>query len=579
MSQNWEVEVGDGLASVVVRDNTVFATALVTPRNKKESHESVFAIDTKTGKIRWKHTYYAGRLEKQEAFGGRMRAPQATPALIGNRLITIGFTGVIHGYDATTGEIAWQYSAVKDFEATPVQFGFSASPVPMATKSGNRVFILAGGSEGGLVCVAAKDGRRLWNIPCGEASYATPVLLNHPQGKQVVFQDRNELISADAMTGRVLWRYKLPESGLTNVPTPLPTSDHTGLIVSGQGIGGTKRIQLVAQQQADSNSKGWSVEEFWFNRSQFFYCNWIIRDNLLIGCNSKIVVVLDLDTGKSIAKWRGFVESNLLQFKDGVLLLDGKGKLSRLKTGKENWFIHDQFQLCDTRVWTPLTFSNGQLYCRAGKKLSCTRLCSLSQAPKNVLAPLKIRDSNLKLASRKQSANFVQQIIDTFETDGPQAAITQYRKIREQEKRLLTLSDRTELLKLAASQGYYDFARIIEAQAREDFQDNSALAQLNDVLKRLLKHPSSKITRNTKGVAYVEIAIRNGGDKKRDTYVRGPSGRRFSYGIPFPPGIVRIEKWPVGTKLFWAVNDQPGREILTVQESMAGKTIDIDKNQ
>ena len=571
ITAGWQLEIGEGLSGVVSSGQTIFATSLEPGSSKNQMMESVTALDLATGKEQWKHTYSAGWLKEQEAFGGRTRSPQATPAIIGQRVISIGFTGKILGLDRTQGNVCWQYDAVEDFGATPVQFGFSASPVPMATPSGDRVFLLTGGKSGGLVCLDAENGEKIWNVPCGEASYATPVLLEHPAGKQIVFQDREELIAADTETGKVLWRYRLPKQGLTNVPTPLPVDDNTALIISGQGIGGTKRLDVQW-----ANEK-WSVREAWSSRNQFFYCNWIVQGKRLIGCNTKLLVVLNTDTGEILARWRGFSDSNVLGCQNGLMVLDGKGKLTLIQPGTDSWKVSEQYQLCEGRVWTPLATMKNCLIYRVGKNLICSPVQSLANHPKEVLLPLRKTKTSLKLGPSNTTPDFLPQIIAAFEAGGATAAARTYEQIRTRERKKFQLPDRAELLKLAVAQGYLDLARKVAKEAAEDFVDED-LTQLNAAAKQI-KPPSKRVNQSEEGLTYVEFAICNRGEDKKDVVVRGPKEHAFGYGIPFPSGKFRIEKWPVGTKLFWSVNDQPGKLILTVSESLAGQTFDLAKKQ
>lgn len=52
----------------------------------------------------------------------------------------------------------------------------------------------------------------------------------------------------------------------------------------------------------------------------------------------------------------------------------------------------------------------------------------------------------------------------------------------------------------------------------------------------------------------VNISLVNNSLRRIQTEVRGPAGQRFGYGIPFNPGQVRKENWPVGTQLL--LNDR-----------------------
>ena len=84
-----------------------------------------------------------------------------------------------------------------------------------------------------------------------------------------------------------------------------------------------------------------------------------------------------------------------------------------------------------------------------------------------------------------------------------------------------------------------------------------------------------KSTRSDNGLLYVEFGIKNTGSEVIQAFVKGPPKHPFSYGLPIRPGKVRLEKWPVGTKLHQTVNGITRGELLTVTEQDAGKIKEV----
>jgi outer membrane protein assembly factor BamB len=274
----WRKTLGPGLSGLVVSGDFVYACYLDPQADQREV---VVALHRKTGRTIWEQSYHAPLDTQQEVFGGRSRSPQATPLVIGDRLVTIGFSGIMHAFDLRTGRIAWKRSLVKEYSAVPVQFGFSSSPIEVD----GRLVVCAGGKGGGLICLDVKDGSMIWNVACDEASYATPVILEVEGTRQIVFVTRNEIVGVEANTGARFWQYNLPQRELTNVPTPLITSDG-GLIVSGQGVGGTAKLNIRL------SGREWKVDEAWMNTFQFFYCNWVLHNERVIGCQGDLLIAL-----------------------------------------------------------------------------------------------------------------------------------------------------------------------------------------------------------------------------------------------------------------------------------------------
>ena len=141
----WERELGPG-ASGVVCDGELLVTMYSVPDPKKSSEgdEVVVGLDRATGKTLWERRDPVARLTGQQSYSGDPIRPQATPAISGSRVCTLGYTGLLSGFDSATGKLAWRHDLVKDFAATPVQFGFAASPL----------------AAGGLFVVHVGGGRR-----------------------------------------------------------------------------------------------------------------------------------------------------------------------------------------------------------------------------------------------------------------------------------------------------------------------------------------------------------------------------------------------------------------------------------
>ena len=515
----------------------------------------------------WDYRWDAGWLEDQEAFGGKSRAPQATPLVHEDRVVVLGFTGWLHCLDRKTGRAIWKRNLVETFEAEPVQFGFSASPIIHE----GQLMVLAGGQAGGLVAMDLQTGESLWNVPCEEASYATPLVFEVNGSSQIVFVTRTDIVGVDPTTGAERWRYGLPKPGMTNVPTPLPLGPGR-LAVSGQGIGGT--LELVVSRRGED----WQVTEGWRTRSEFFYCNWLRMGERILGCNGDLLLALDGNTGERLARWRGFRDANLIGLGDRYVIVDGEGVLSLAEESPAGLQLLARYEVLDERCWAPASISAGQLYCRGGDTVVCLTFDDAAVGER--LPSLEIQDAELAIkspgASRPDTIDDpVDHIVTRFEAAGPQAAWETYQAIRASDGASLTLAHREELAGLALEQGLIDFGKQILQHAVEDFSSDAARQLRQQLLSKYDRQPSSQTTQGENGLVYVELGVRNPGNEMIQTVVKGPGKHPFSYGIPFPSGKLRIEKWPVGTRLFAAENEVPGKVLLVVEEASAGEIIDL----
>ncbi len=361
----WKQPLGPG-TSAIVSDGKLLFTMHSQPdaKDKGKGVEIVTAHDASTGKLLWKHQSPVSRLTKQQSFSGDPIRPQATPAIHRGKLCTLGYTGLVHCFDAETGSVLWKYELVKEFGATPVQFGFAASPLIFEDS-----FILhAGGTQTTLLRLEASTGKVRWKAEAAEPSYASPILAHFFSQTQIIQSTRDHILGIHPETGSTLWKYAMPEAGLTNVPTPLPLPGNR-LIVSGQGIQGTRLLQLEKLQD------NYQFKQLWHNsKVPFFYCNFHVLDGMLIGNANKIMTALELSTGKELWRERGYPESNQLRVGNTFHILSGEGKLSLCRfssKGVENLLSE---QVTKGRCWTIPTLIGTTMYLRDQETLFAIRL-------------------------------------------------------------------------------------------------------------------------------------------------------------------------------------------------------------
>lgn len=367
----WKKKVGVGRSQVVSSGDFLFvasATNRILENKAVELNETIQAINSRTGALIWKNEVSSQMLEGQENYSGTPAAPQATPLVVGRRLISIGFTGIMQCLDLETGKVQWRKDLVSEFEAKAVQFGFAASPV-MNPKLIDRFFVMAAGPAGGMYCLRVQTGELIWKAACDSFSYATPVFADFGGIRQILIVSEDHLMGISQDDGKQLWSHPLAEKGLTNVPSPL-VLDSERVLISGQGCKGVRCLKIGQQ---DSR---WVIKELWYlPRVNFFYQNWLkLSDEFAIGCTDKFLAIIDTRAGSMVGRWRGFADSNLNTVEGGLIALTGNGSLKLLRTtseagrisGLENWA---EFEVLKARCWTPLTEANGMLIIRGGTEL------------------------------------------------------------------------------------------------------------------------------------------------------------------------------------------------------------------
>src|SRR5262249_17440730 len=104
----WKAAVGEGHSSPIVAGGRVYIH--VKAAGKEE--EEVQALEATTGKEIWTQSYPRAPFESMFGHG-----PRATPLLQGDRLYTLGVTGVLTCWEAATGKKVWQVGTLKQIGA------------------------------------------------------------------------------------------------------------------------------------------------------------------------------------------------------------------------------------------------------------------------------------------------------------------------------------------------------------------------------------------------------------------------------------------------------------------------------
>jgi outer membrane protein assembly factor BamB len=228
----WSRSLGDGYAAIVSEGGKLFTMY----RNGDE--DVIVCLDAATGKTVWE-TKYAAKTHPDNVlnFG---TGPNSTPLIIGDRLVTHGFTGVLSCVRLADGAMQWQHDLVKDFGGLVLKFGTAASPVA----HDGKVVVLVGGEKMGVAAFNPADGKIVWQSEPLEVSYATPVLIDVDGQPQFVVMTAEEAVGIAADGGKVLWRHPCKHKYRNNCTDPLWGPGNL-LWVATQQDAGTRVLHLT----------------------------------------------------------------------------------------------------------------------------------------------------------------------------------------------------------------------------------------------------------------------------------------------------------------------------------------------
>ncbi len=158
LTVGWRVPLDGGRSAVIARGDRVYTTG------SDGTSEALIALDAATGREVWRATLGAAHATYE---------PLATPALVGDTVVALTATCVVHGVNANTGALIWQRSLVTDYKTRLAPRGCSTSPLI----DNSTVVIATGAPATGTTIVGlhASTGEPAWtgtNLPL---SLSTPV--------------------------------------------------------------------------------------------------------------------------------------------------------------------------------------------------------------------------------------------------------------------------------------------------------------------------------------------------------------------------------------------------------------------
>lgn len=357
----WSAAVGEGHSSPVVAGGKVFLHAKV----KDKDAEEVLAFDAASGKRLWAKSYE--RAAFSSPFGN---GPRATPCVDGGKVYTYGVTGVLTCFDAAGGDQVWQVDVLKLFKAPNLQFGVSSSPL----LDGPRVFVMAG--AGATVVALDRDkGTVVWTSLRDAASYASPMLVEKGQPRQVVFVTQRGVSSLDPADGTPYWQIPMVDLLNESSTTPVRLGD---LLLASSVTFGSIGIRLDAKDGKPAATRAWKNPKLtcYFAtpvavgpENVFMVTGAIVLPQATLRC-------VDAKTGNE--RWQkgtgGKYHATLLRTADEkLLMLDDAGTLVLVDPNPEGYRELARTKVCGA-TWAHPALANGRLFVRDEKELICLKL-------------------------------------------------------------------------------------------------------------------------------------------------------------------------------------------------------------
>ena len=191
----WRRDLGEGYSGILADGDRLFTML------RRGDDEVVVALEADTGKTIWEYAYPAPLpKEADPSFG---KGPNSTPLIEGDRMITVGYNGLVHCLNKNDGRVIWAVDLVKKFKGSPLQYGYSASPLHY----GGTVILPVGGEGQAVVALKMADGSVAWKGQSFTNTYSTPLLIDVGGQAQLVMVMSAEVVGMDPNNGSLLWSF------------------------------------------------------------------------------------------------------------------------------------------------------------------------------------------------------------------------------------------------------------------------------------------------------------------------------------------------------------------------------------
>ena len=318
----WRTPV-PGLAhsSPIVWGDTIFVTSAISGRpnatfkpgqygdgdasDDRSAHRwMLYAIDKKTGKIRWERVASQG--EPRNKRHVKSTYASASPTTDGRIVVAWFGSQGIHAYDFD-GALRWSVDLGRvdmgAYDIPAYEWGPASSPIIW---NGMVIVQCDTQADSFLLALNAATGETIWKTDRQELpSWGTPTIVTTAAGPELITNASNFVRAYDPKTGRELW--KLGGSSKITAPTPI-YANGLHIVASGRGPErpifavkpGARGDLTLAKDATENASVAWSKT----GRGSYMPTPLFYRGIVYVLANNGVLDAYEAETGKEIYRQR-----------------------------------------------------------------------------------------------------------------------------------------------------------------------------------------------------------------------------------------------------------------------------------
>ena len=353
LTKKWQATVGLGHSSPVISGNRLIV------HTRQGNRELLTAFDLASGKQLWQDGVDAPYIMNPAAIG-HGPGPKSTPLVAGDRVFTLGITGIFSAHDLATGKLLWRKEAPK----APPEFGTATSPIADGT---NIIAFLGGIDAGALTAMDAATGAVKWRWTGDGPAYASPILATIGGMRQIITQSQTRLLGVAAADGKLLWEVSLKTPYEQNAVTPLIVND---VVI----VAGLENPTIAYWIHADLG-KGWQATPRWRNEQVSMYMSSpAVSGSTIYGLSNKSrgqFFAIDVATGKTLwlGKAREADNASIVRAGNFLLLSTTNSELIVAKPSATAFEEVKRYTIADSATWAHPAFSGRMIAVKDVDKL------------------------------------------------------------------------------------------------------------------------------------------------------------------------------------------------------------------
>jgi outer membrane protein assembly factor BamB len=362
----WKADgLGGGFSTPSVAGGRIY---LLGTEGKKEL---LIALAAKDGKPVW-------RREVGAEAGGHP-GPRSTPTVDGDFVYAISSDGKLVCATTAKGEVKWRKDLKAEFGGVHGNWAYAESPLI----DGDVLVCTPGGEDATLVALKKKTGDLIWKAPVkgfpakegrrgkkrayATAAYSSAIVADIGGVRQYIQFLSGGVVGVAAKDGKLLWHYDSPANATANIATPI-YRDGRVFAASAYGTGGG-----AAKITRDGDK--FTVQQEYFVRAlQNHHGGMVLVGDHIYGTGANTLLCVNFKTGKVAWQNRSIGKGSVASA-DGRLYVRGeRGAVALVEANPAGYKERGRFEQpdrSDQMAWPHPVIAGGKLYLRDWDVLLC----------------------------------------------------------------------------------------------------------------------------------------------------------------------------------------------------------------